>query len=216
MRIRNILQQQVERLFRRNPRLRWVLTVLLVVLAAVFGRTWERPAGGPIGPGESGSLSGFVKLVDGDSFRLGGSEVRLVGIDAPEGRQTCQRAGRDWDCGEEARRQLQRLIGGQKVVCRSVERDKHGRYLGTCEAGGRVLNAAMVESGFAVSYGDYRAEERAARAARRGMWSGTSRCRATGDVSGVSVARASGSGVRRERARPACVSQSASDCPCER
>lgn len=147
--------------------------VVLVVLAALFGRPGDRQPGGPLEPGESGELSGFAKIIDGDSFRMDGSEVRLVGIDAPEGRQMCQRDGRDWDCGEEARRQLQRLIGGQRVVCRSVERDKHGRYLGTCEAGGRTLNAAMVESGFAVSYGSYRSEERAAKAARRGMWSGT-------------------------------------------
>lgn len=167
------MQQQLDRFLRRYPRLRWVLMVVLVVLAALFGRPEGRPPGGQLEPGESGELSGFVKIIDGDSFRMDGSEVRLVGIDAPEGRQMCQRDGRDWDCGEESRRQLQRLIGGQRVVCRSVERDKHGRYLGTCEAGGRTLNAAMVESGFAVSYGSYRSEERAAKAARRGMWSGT-------------------------------------------
>jgi endonuclease YncB( thermonuclease family) len=147
--------------------------LVLVVLAALFGRPLERMAPGPLGPGEFGELSGYVTVIDGDSLRLGGSEVRLVGIDAPEGRQTCQRDGREWDCGEESRRQLQRLIGRQKVSCRSVKRDKHGRYLGTCEAGGKTLNSAMVESGCAVSYGSYGAEERAAKAAGRGIWSGT-------------------------------------------
>ena len=171
MRIPNELQRQLDRFVRRYPRLRWVLAILAIVLAAVFGRP-DVDQSGPIAPGQARDLAGFVKVIDGDSFRLGGGEVRLVGIDAPEGRQTCEKDGRTWDCGEEARRTLQRLIGGQKVVCRSAELDKHGRYLGRCEAGGRVLNAAMVESGFAVSYGDYRGEERAAKAARRGLWAG--------------------------------------------
>ena len=147
--------------------------MLAIVLAAIFGRPEHIDQSGPIPNGERRDVAGFAKVIDGDSFRLGGGEVRLVGIDAPEGRQTCEKDGRTWDCGEEARRALQRFIGGQKVTCRSAELDKHGRYLGTCEAGGRVLNAAMVESGLAVSYGAYRSEERAAKAARRGLWAGT-------------------------------------------
>jgi hypothetical protein len=147
VRIGNSLRRQLDRLLQLYPRLRWGLVLVLVVLAALFGRPLERMAPGPLGPGEFGELSGYVTVIDGDSLRLGGSEV--------------------------PRRQLQRLIGRQKVSCRSVERDKHGRYLGTCEAGGKTLNSAMVESGWAVSYGNYGAEERAAKAARRGIWSGT-------------------------------------------
>ena len=173
MRLRNVLDQQLNRFLRRYPRLKWVLMLVLVVLSAIFGRPQDDRPQGPLAPGESGELSGYVKVIDGDSVRLGRDEIRLVGIDAPEGRQTCERGGETWDCGEEARRQLERLIGGQKVICRTVERDKHGRYLGTCEAGGKNLNAAMVETGFAVSYGSYRSQERAAKGAKRGLWSGT-------------------------------------------
>lgn len=167
------MRHKLDGFLRRYPRLRWALTLVLVVLAVIFGRPADEQRGGPLEPGESGVLSGFAKVIDGDSFRLAGGEVRLVGIDAPEGRQTCERDGRTWDCGEDSRRQLQRLIGGQNVTCRSIERDQHGRYLGTCEAAGQTLNAAMVESGYAVSYGGYRSEEAAAKAARRGLWSGT-------------------------------------------
>jgi len=163
----------LEGFVRRYPRARWALTIVLVLLLLVFGKSGNERVTGPLAPGKSGALSGFAKIIDGDSFRLGASEVRLVGIDAPEGRQTCERDGSAWECGEEARRQLQRLIGGQKVSCQSPERDKYGRYLATCEAGGRMLNAAMVEGGYAVSYGRYHREERAAKSARRGLWSGT-------------------------------------------
>lgn len=173
MRTGNNVRWQLERVLRRYPRLRWVLMLILVVLVVVYGREGDKQRGGPLETGAGGEFSGFATVIDGDSFRIGGREVRLVGIDAPEGRQTCERDGRTWNCGEDSSRQLQRLIGGQKVSCRSVERDKHGRYLGTCETEGRTLNAGMVESGYAVSYGGYYDEERAAKAARRGLWSGT-------------------------------------------
>ena len=119
-----------------------------------------------------GVLEGQARVVDGDSIVVAGREMRLKGIDAPEGRQHCTRNGADWACGEEARRHLQTLIGGRILTCRGVEIDQHKRLLAVCEASGRSLNAAMVEDGFAVSYGSYRAEEERARSARRGLWSG--------------------------------------------
>lgn len=173
MRIGYPLQQQLERLVRRYPRARWPILVVLVVLLMVFGRMEHRIDERAKGPDGADTLAGFAHVIDGDSLRVSGGEVRLKGIDAPEGRQSCEREGQSWDCGEEARRTLERLIGGQKVTCRSIERDKHDRFLGHCEAGGRALNAAMVESGMAVAYGGFRTEERAAKAARRGLWGAT-------------------------------------------
>src|SRR4051794_5138793 len=39
-------------------------------------------------------------VFDGDTIRLDGDVIRLFGIDAPEGKQTCRGAdGEDWDCG---------------------------------------------------------------------------------------------------------------------
>lgn len=138
-----------------------LLAGLLAVSAVVNG--WLSPRAG---------VTGAPRLVDGDSMFVGGREVRLEGIDAPEGRQTCMRNGQSWPCGEDARRHLAQLIGNAPVICRGEKSDQHGRLLGTCEAGGRDLNAAMVEDGFAVSYGRYRNEEARAHAARRGLWSG--------------------------------------------
>lgn len=141
-----------------------------LLLAAIVALSWianwldtKRPVG---------LVEGKPRIVDGDSFFIVADEVRLKGIDAPEGRQTCRREQRDWPCGEEARRTLVRLIAGEPVSCRSVEKDEHGRHLAHCTAGGRDLNRAMVEAGFAVAYGGYRAEETRARMAKRGIWSG--------------------------------------------
>lgn len=170
MRIGRQLHEQLEKIVRRHPWSRWPLVLALLVLVAIFGRVEGRFQGPPTDVPGGAELSGFAKVIDGDSLRIGGSEIRLKDIDAPEGRQTCRRDGQDWACGEDARRALQRFVGGKKVVCRSVERDKHDRYLAYCDAGGRTLNEAMVEAGFAVSYGGYRNREREAKTARRGVW----------------------------------------------
>ncbi len=126
---------------------------------------------GETSSGAGGLIRGAAHVVDGDSLNIGRTRIRLVGIDAPEGRQTCKRGGRDWDCGEDARRQLSQLVGGQTVSCRVRDRDKHARALAVCSTAREPnLNAAMVASGFGVSYGGYRREENEARAAKRGLW----------------------------------------------
>lgn len=153
---------------RRN---RWLATAILiaVLLALQWVQRSLHHSGGAV---PENGVSGRPNLVDGDSFHLGNEEVRLVGIDAPEGRQTCTRASATWPCGEESRRALARLIGGRPISCTAAERDQHGRLLGVCSVDGRELNREMVASGMALAYGNYEREEATARAAKRGLWSG--------------------------------------------
>jgi len=117
-------------------------------------------------------MRGTVRVADGDSLVLAGERIRLQGIDAPELAQSCTRAGADYPCGREARAALARLVAGHAVACESRRRDRYERLLATCTAAGVELNRAMVEAGWAVSYGDYRAAEAAARQAGRGLWAG--------------------------------------------
>ena len=65
---------------------------------------------------------------------------------------------------------LELKLGKDVVQCRVFERDKHGRLLAQCSAGGRDLNAGMVASGLAVAYGGYLREQGDAKAKRRGLW----------------------------------------------
>lgn len=145
-----------------NPRLAAVLVLLVAVALVKHFLTEAAPE----------RVEGTARLIDGDSFRLGNAEVRLMGLDAPEGRQTCTRGGATWSCGEEARRELARLIGRDRVACKVVDRDQHERLLAYCTAANRDLNKRMVESGYALSYGGYIREEGLAKAAKRGLWSG--------------------------------------------
>ena len=126
---------------------------------------------------DGGSFSGVGRAIDGDSLMVGSSEVRLHGVDAPEATQTCQRAGRPWECGSDATYQLSKLIDGRQVSCSPMGGDTFGRTLARCRVGDTDLNRTMVAMGYALAYRryskDYVSAEESAKLARRGIWSGT-------------------------------------------
>jgi endonuclease YncB( thermonuclease family) len=114
--------------------------------------------------------------IDGDSLRAGGDEIRLLGIDAPELRQTCRdQRGKDWSCGRAARDELRRILARGNVRCARGQKDRYGRALARCSATGvHDIGDAMVREGFALNFmeGGYRSAESEARAAKRGIWRG--------------------------------------------
>lgn len=120
-------------------------------------------------------LEGHAEAVDGDTLDISGTHIRLAGIDAPELRQTCEREGRPWRCGEAARAALAEALAGGPVSCRAEKRDKYKRPLGFCTVGGTDIAALMVGNGLAIAYlgKAYQSEEAEARAAGRGLWAGT-------------------------------------------
>jgi endonuclease YncB( thermonuclease family) len=135
-----------------------------------------------------------VRVIDGDTLVVGTIRYRLWGVDAPEKTQSCFRDGVIYPCGHDAAKRLRDLIGTAHVYCAPRGSDPDGASVavcGTCPLpfSDRVvreppaasclhdLGAAMVRDGWAVAsepglqdYGDPEAE---ARAARRGLWSGT-------------------------------------------
>lgn len=115
---------------------------------------------------------GSFYAIDGDTLSYNGERLRLKGIDAPEYRQRCRRAGVDWACGEEARKSLVTIIKTGTPECRGRDRDRYGRLLVTCAVGELDINAVMVRNGMALSYGGYAAEERVAKQANAGVWAG--------------------------------------------
>jgi len=100
-------------------------------------------------------LSGAGRAIDGDSLRVGGYEVRLFGIDAPEAKQTCSRDGQPWACGLASADQLATLVDGRQVNCIAVGLDRYQRVVARCSVGSRELNRYMVATGYAVAYRRY-------------------------------------------------------------
>lgn len=93
------------------------------------------------------TISGSAEIIDGDSLWVSGISVRLFGIEAPEGKQTCNRWGSAWSCGEEAATQLRTLIDGNPIECRGRDIDTYGRTLAVCSVADIEIKRAMVEAG---------------------------------------------------------------------
>jgi endonuclease YncB( thermonuclease family) len=152
-----------------NRRLRIIRDLLLTVLILLFlGLVIVR-----MEDANRETLNGRARVVDGDTLVMDGQRIRLVGIDAPELRQLCQRDGQTWPCGRASKDHLETLIGDGKASCSADGSDRYGRLLAVCLAGEVDLNAAMVGNGYAVAFGHYEAEEEAARQRRLGLWAGT-------------------------------------------
>ena len=122
-------------------------------------------------------LTGKPRIVDGDTIEIGGTKIRLHGIDAPESKQTCKKAdGSEYRCGEMATFALAEIIERHWVVCEGDTRDRYKRWIMVCFSGPYDINAKMVERGWAVAYRkyskDYVDEENKARDTRAGIWQG--------------------------------------------
>ena len=144
--------------------MRSLLAASLTLLAFVFSGAAHARIAGP------------ATVNDGDSITVSGHRIRLFGIDAPEGKQTCVAGGQRWRCGRSATRALRKRISGRSVVCTERDRDGYGRVVAVCRVDGQDINAWMISQGMAVAYRKYSrayvGQERSAKAARRGMWRG--------------------------------------------
>jgi len=177
----------------RRPQVPSWIVLAVVALAAWAYSHWEQMPSGRItgpttGPATQGdTISGAVRVVDGDSLEIGTARIRLFGIDAPELRQLCRAAdGSNVTCGLAARDTLGTLIGGREVACAPAEKaPSYNRTVAICtvknasdHGPGTDLSEAMLRAGHAIelkahSHGRYSGAEREARDARRGLWAGT-------------------------------------------
>jgi endonuclease YncB( thermonuclease family) len=148
----------------------WALLAILAALAFWLERQGSETIAGPSGRG--------IHVIDGDSLRIDGREIRLAGIDAPEYRQTCNdEKGAAWPCGKDARAALERLVQSGDVSCKTALEDRYGRALAGCRAGGSDLAEALARQGWAEGAHDRRFKEPSAaiaeaKRARRGIWRG--------------------------------------------
>ena len=159
--------------FRRTSASVDLLIALAVGVAVFLAVLWLKPAE-PSQAAPVAGLVGIARVIDGDTLEVatgqGVVRVRLDGMDAFEGRQTCGGA----PCGREASRALMALVADRRVECDDRGRDRYDRVLAHCRIDGRDLGGWMVENGHAVAYRRYSQayvpHEARARRAAAGAW----------------------------------------------
>ncbi len=149
---------------------RSLLVAACLVLCAAFGASEARA-----------QESRFVaRVIDGDTLELAGRErVRLIGVDAPE---NAPAGSPDAILADQATAFVTRLAAGQRVRLELEPGSPHDVYGRTLAyvflPGGDHLNLEIVRAGHAraltrfpfARIDEFRAAEREARAARRGLW----------------------------------------------
>jgi endonuclease YncB( thermonuclease family) len=129
-------------------------------------------------PPAAGVISGRAHVIDGDSLKVAGTQVRMFGIDAPEWRQRCRGAdGHPYRCGRWAFRALAKRLRSAPVRCEPRARDRFARLVATCYQGNEDLAHWLVAQGLALNWPRYSGStyadaQDAARRAERGLWQG--------------------------------------------
>jgi endonuclease YncB( thermonuclease family) len=129
----------------------------------------------PAATAEPVVLAGAVAVIDGDTFRIGETVVRLYDIDAPEIAQTCDGGSSPLrHCGAHVADALAEHLAGREVRCDVLKLDQYDRRVARCEVDGEGLSEWLVASGLAMVFRRYSDrftdEEEAARAAGIGLW----------------------------------------------
>lgn len=124
-------------------------------------------------------FSGKTFVIDGDSLKVAGNEVRLFGIDAPEYSQNCFDAkNNEYACGRASVAFTRKLASEKIVECVYAEKDKYDRYLGKCSVDGVSINEELVKNGMAVIYNFTESDEKmdaleiSAKEQKIGIWQG--------------------------------------------
>jgi endonuclease YncB( thermonuclease family) len=124
-------------------------------------------------------FSGRVSVIDGDSIRVSGNEVRLLGVDAPEYRQTCfDSSENEYECGKISRSFLVKLASRKTATCTYFEKDIYNRYLAKCFIGELSINDEILKNGMGVIYDFTKADkkeielEKFAKSQKLGIWQG--------------------------------------------
>lgn len=135
------------------------------------------------GAAQAETFGGQARAITGDSLIVGGREVRLFGIEAPEAAQRCDQAGLTWACGQAAQQRLAALVVGRQVQCIATGADTNGRTTAVCAAGLTDLNRTMTELGLATAQsgrGDaYLPVQDRAKARGLGLWASAKAEKAT-------------------------------------
>lgn len=170
-----------------SPRAAGIAVMSLAAVAVLAGVWHVLPEGSPsrttsapmttAALPDPSKLEGRAVALTGDTLRIGGKRVRLDGIEAPEGTQSCTRAGGTWRCGAAAKEALASLVRNRRVSCEIIdEGEREAEPRARCAAQGNDLAETLVKAGNVFAIGGflapYSSAESDAQDAKAGVWSG--------------------------------------------
>ena len=116
-----------------------------------------------------------VKVVDGDTIKIGDEKIRFSGIDAPEINQDCIQNGEKISCGKLVKDVLIKKIGDEIPKCTIEGKDFYKRTLAECFVNNESLSSYLVRNGYAFAYRKYSKkfidDENFAKKNKLGLWS---------------------------------------------
>ncbi len=116
-----------------------------------------------------------VKVVDGDTIKIGDEKIRFSGIDAPEINQDCIQNGEKIPCGKLVKDVLIKKIGDEVPKCTIEGKDFYKRTLAECFVNNESLSSYLVRNGYAFAYRKYSKkfidDENFAKKNKLGLWS---------------------------------------------
>ncbi len=130
-------------------------------------------------------ITGYAKIIDGDTIKISSKKIRLHGIDAPEKKQTCKKPyitisffsiTKSYLCGQVSTNKLTKKINNQIIKCKIKDVDRYNRLIGECYKRNENLNSWLVSNGYAVAYRKYSkkyiSDEMNAKNNKLGIWQG--------------------------------------------
>jgi endonuclease YncB( thermonuclease family) len=118
---------------------------------------------GPAGATHEDTMfSAHARALDGDTIA---ADFRLLGVDAFERRQLCEKNSSCWECGKVAQDVAAHMLSGAEAEIRLSARSSYSRPVATVRVNGRDPGQALLRAGLAVPQPQYLAAD-PARAAR--------------------------------------------------
>lgn len=98
------------------------------------------------------TLQASADAVDGDTVSV---HFRLLGVDAVERRQQCERKERCWKCGKAAASLISNILEQAPATIALTGEETYGRPVAIVSAGGKDLGLTLIRTGFAVPMAQY-------------------------------------------------------------
>ena len=112
---------------------------------------WQRRAGEREAASGGLNVEGqHIYVIDGDTFSLNGTRIRVAGIDAPETHPA--RCPYEAQLGAAATQKLAELLRGRPLWVSGIKVDRYGRNVAVVRVNGEDVADAMIGSGLARNY----------------------------------------------------------------